>query len=396
MNARIIHTRVFTLALAILVTAVSLMAGLARADGYRTYVGEGEEKIPLVVVKGTPREMGFAIGRLMKNDVTATLPRFLTFAQRSGQARFSDQGLDKAWAAVEPYTDKRMIEEMHGVVEGSGLSWDVVRRAHSIPLIADYSCSSVAAWGKATADGHLLQIRNLDYYIKAGLQDRPLLVLYLPDKGIAHMEPTFAGSVGCQAGLNAEGIALASIGDSPEREAPFNLDGTHFFSFFRTILLDAHNLDEALAIIKQSRRIKKYHYVIGDGKAPAAVKIMAHAPELKIWKDNDPTDKLAPDIFENLVCHAEGRTPTALGHIRLNYGKYDPDKMMQLSRAIGTAGSNLLAVVYDATSLEMWVAYAAKGECAYQRPFVHVRMKDYLDFGKRPAGAVGLAAKSDK
>ena len=46
--------------------------------------------------------------------------------------------------------------------------------------------------------------------------------------------------------MNAEGIALTSIGDSPSDEAPYPLDGTHFFSLFRSILYDAHNLDQAV------------------------------------------------------------------------------------------------------------------------------------------------------
>jgi len=360
----------------------------AAGGGYRTRVGEGSAALPLVVVKGTPYEMGLAQGRLMKEEVRATLPRFLHYAQASGDPRFADAALDQAWATSAPYTDKRMIAMMHGVADGSGLGWDAVRRAHAIPLVASYSCSGVAAWGKATKDGHLLQIRNLDYYMGSGLQDHPLLVVYLPDQGIAHIEATFAGAVGCQTGMNAEGIALTLIGDSPNRESPFDVKGEHFFSIFRAILFDAHNLDQALAILKKSQRIKKYHYVIGDGKIPAAVKIRAHAPELRIWKDDDPQDELAPDIFKNLVCHAETRTPTALAHIRLNYGAYDSDRMMQLARAIGMAGKNLLSVVYDASALELWVAYAQKEASAYRQPFVHVRMKDYLDFSKRPAGAV--------
>jgi len=44
---------------------------------------------------------------------------------------------------------------------------------------------------------------------------------------------------------------------------------------------------------------------------------------------------LAPDIFKTWSAHAETRTPTALAHIRLNYGEYDRDRMMQLARAIG-------------------------------------------------------------
>jgi hypothetical protein len=38
----------------------------------------------------------------------------------------------------------------------------------------------------------------------------------------------------------------------------------------------------------------------------------------------------------------------------------------------------VLDVVYDATALEFWVAYAKKDVEAYKRPFAHVRLKDYL------------------
>jgi len=43
-------------------------------------------------------------------------------------------------------------------------------------------------------------------------------------------------------------------------------------------------------------------------------------------------------------------------------------------------------VVYDASALELWVAYAHHEDSAYRQPFAHVRMKDYLDFNKRPPG----------
>ena len=38
----------------------------------------------------------------------------------------------------------------------------------------------------------------------------------------------------------------------------------------------------------------------------------------------------------------------------------------------------MLDVVYDATALEFWVAYAKKDIEAYKRPIVHVRLKDSL------------------
>ena len=38
---------------------------------------------------------------------------------------------------------------------GTGLTMDDLHRAQALPVLADYACSSIAAWGKATKDGHL-------------------------------------------------------------------------------------------------------------------------------------------------------------------------------------------------------------------------------------------------
>ena len=296
----------------ILALLVSLSA---LAEGYRTTVGTGPDEITLIVAKGTPYEMGYAMGRLMKSEVQAVLKRFLGAVQSSGDSRFADQSLDAAWKAIEPHTDKRFIEEMQGVAEGAGVPLHRVRRAHMIPVVADYACSGVACWGSAARDGHLYQIRNLDYVMQGGLQDYPLIVVYLPQQGIAHVSVTFAGVVASNTGMNAEGIVLSEIGDSPVEDYPFNLHGTHFTSMFRRILYDAKTLNEALGIIRETRRIKKYHYIVGDGSQKRAVKVKAYAPDLVIWTDNDPKDSRAPHVLRDVVYHAEQRDPIAYGHL---------------------------------------------------------------------------------
>jgi len=60
------------------------------------------------------------------------------------------------------------------------------------------------------------------------------------------------------------------------------------------------------------------------------------------------------------------------------YGRIGAPEMMEIARKIPIRGSNVLDVVYDATALEFWVAYAEKDNEAYQRPFVHVRLKDFF------------------
>jgi hypothetical protein len=291
---------------------------------------------------------------------------------------------DAAWAAVAPHTDKRFLEELRGMADGTGMPLAMLQRAHALPIVSDYSCSGIAAWGAATKDGHLYQTRNLDWEMRVKAQDYPCIVVYLPDdpsgQGIAHVNITFAGHIGANTGMNAAGIVLSEMGDSPGRDYPYNLDGVHFTTLFRQVLYDADGLDRALDIFKQAQRIKKYHYVVGDGKNRRAVKLLAHAPNLVIWKDDDPTDELAPKVMKNVVYQDEGRG--AFGPLQRRYGKIDAKSMIDLACQIPIKGGNILDVVYDATALEFWVAYAEKNIEAYKRPFVHVKLKDYLDLSR--------------
>jgi WD40 repeat protein len=280
---------------------------------------------------------------------------------------------------MAPYVPTRFIEEMQGVAAGSGVTYDALRRFHAIPLVADYACSIIAVWGAASANGHLYQIRNLDWVKDGGLQNYPLIVAYLPQTGVAHVNIGFAGMVGSNTGLNTEGIALSEKGASPGSDYPFNLNGLHFAVLFRNILQDAHSLDQALSIVNATQRIKKYRYVIGDAGKPAGVKIKAYAPDniLNIWTDNDPTDELFPNVLPNIV-YMTMNNAAAWNNFNANYGLYTYGPMIALSRLVASPGGNLMNVVYDATMREMWVAYAEGSQDASTRPYVHFNLNDYL------------------
>ena len=58
------------------------------------------------------------------------------------------------------------------------------------------------------------------------------------------------------------------------------------------------------------------------------------------------------------------------------HGSFDAQSMIELSRAVASSGGNLLNVVYDATTLEMWVAYANGSEDASKQSYIHLKMND--------------------
>jgi hypothetical protein len=382
-------------------TLIGLVAGLVlasiavHAEGYRTSVGTGADEIPVVVVSGTPYEMGFALGQLTKTEIKVGLEGYMSLAQKAEPDRLSDAALDKAWTSISPYVDHRFTEEMKGLADGSGASYDKLIRGHMIPVVSDYACSGVAVWGDATKDGHLYQIRNLDYTVDGGLQDNPMLVVYRPTEGHAHILPTFAGSIGANTGMNDQGIALGEKGGSPESEYPFNLDGNHFMTLFRDILYDADSLAKAVDMIKTAKLIKRYHLYVGDGTSPdqGAVKVLVATPDpvpLSVWGDNDACDEVAPNVMKNSI-YFTMNNEKAYEDLAEKSGKYDSQSMIALSRTLATKDGSLLTVVYDATSLELWVAYAEKLDGARNRPYVHVDMKDYMDPKKVPEGAIRLS-----
>ncbi len=362
----------------------------AVAEGYRTEAGSGADAITVVVVKGTPYEMGHAWGSLMKDETAACMSTYVAKSQEEGGPRTTDEKLDAAWVSVSPHTDQRFKDELRGVADGAGVSLELLIRAHMWAVVSPFACSGVCVWGEATANGNLYQIRNLDYTVHAGLQDYPVVVIYLPDEGIPHASPTFAGIVGANAGLNAEGIALSEKGASPADDMPYDVDGEHFTTFFRDILYDAHNLDEAVAIVQNAKRFKKYRYWIGDGKNKKAVKMRACAPELLIWADNDVTDEVAPNVAPNAVYYTMN-DELAFTHLTENRGAYDHQRMIELSRGLATDNGSLLNIVYDATALKMWVSYAEGEVMASQRTYVPIDLNDYLTYDPTAPGVTAVA-----
>ncbi|MCC6493770.1 MAG: hypothetical protein IT424_12210 [Pirellulales bacterium] len=354
--------------------------------GYRFEIANGEARVPVAVVSGTPYQMGWQLGRVMRDEIRRLVPAAVAGFKR--ELHVDDETLDQAWATTAGYTDGRLQQQLAGLAEGSGLSVRLLQHIHCLPLLMPYSCSSIAAWGSATEDGHLYQTRNLDWSLEAGAHEFPVLVVYLPTEGHAHVTPSFAGFVGAHCGMNAAGVVLSEIGDAPAREMPYNIHAPHFTAWFRTLLYDADSLTAALDRFNQLPHTKRYHFVFGDGRREQrAVKIRAAAPaaddpaQIDTWTDADATDELAPETLSCVVYHDEGRG--AFPTLKSQCGQLNGERLIALANQIPIKGGNVMNAVFDATAMRLWVSYAHADHEAYQRPYV------YLDLAKLDADQDG-------
>ena len=346
-------------------------------SGFLTQVGSGDTQLPVVVVSGTPYDMGYHLGRLTRESIQQFIPAALQGIQAEMQV--TSEQLQAVWARTSAYSDDRVEQELLGLAEGSGVPLGTLQAVHAIPLLMPYSCSSIAAWGDATADHHLYQTRNLDWSKEIGAHEFPVIAVYRPTTGIAHVLPTFAGMIGANTGMNLRGIVLSEMGDAPAREMPYNLYAPHFTVYFRTMLYDADSLTRALDIFKAQPQTKRYHFVFGDGRSEhRAVKLATFGtppapPEVRLWKDNDPSDELAPNILSCLVFQDEGRG--AFPALKRDHGTLNAEKIIAVANSIPIKGGNILDVVYDATDLRLWVTYAKGDREAYQRPSTLIDLK---------------------
>ena len=240
---------------------------LASVNGRVEKLGSGPNPITVLYLWGTPYEMGFAHGKLCAERVKSIctgLNLGAALAMGTTPAK-----LDEAWNQMAPFIPARYKEELRGLADGAGISLQIVQRAHAIPDLSEYHCTFFAAWGKATRNGHLEQIRALDYATEAGLQDTPALIVCKPNGRNVFVNIGWVGFIGCVSGMNARHIAVSEIGESfgPEHET---LAGEPMPFLLRDVLENAGTMDEGVNIVRRAKRTSSFLYCIGDSKIPAA------------------------------------------------------------------------------------------------------------------------------
>jgi isopenicillin-N N-acyltransferase-like protein len=355
------------------------------------YVGDADDRITVLYVSGTPYEMGYEQGRLLADQVRATiqdvqagadkfLPKQLRdsklISQRDKDAIIGEL-LQRAWKMMARYAPKEDLEEMAGLAAGSGVPLDLIHQMHAIPDVGETSCSGMVAKGSATRDGHVYQLRILDYGANFNLQRRPMITVYRPTTDNANQYVTigWVGFVGAVSGVNEKGVALSEMGfGNPPGET---LAGTPMPFLLKNVLRYANSADEAAAIIRAARRTNSYVYFLGDKRADP-IGMITSAQRCLSYHANE-SDTLAVDgqtlpQFRDVVYggHYEDKQAKLVKEME---GKIDVSAIQELARQIAMK-SNLQTVIYDLTGDKTWVANRKDKVRAADRPYVEFSLAD--------------------
>jgi len=369
----------------VLFLAVALAAQAARAET-KTVARCGKgfleevDGYKVLHVKGTPYEMGYQQGALLKNEIRE-LVHFL-FDVKAKELKAEVAGVNllnpkRAIAGIaatqKKYVPARFYEELRGVADGAGMDVQDAVVANFIPEL--FHCSGFALAGSATKDGTLYHGRILDYGCDWRLQEHAVLTVAEPDGKIPFVNVTYAGFVGSVTGMNAEKVSVGEMGG----RGLGHWDGVPMAFLVRMALEEAKTLDEAVAIFRDHPRTCEYYYVIADGKTGKGVGMEASWNSFQVVKMGESNPKLPEAVKDAVVLSAGDRYTELVRRVKEGHGSFDADSARRLMDRPVAMKSNLHSVLFETTTTRLWVANASKeGQPAVTQPYHAFRLSELL------------------
>lgn len=333
---------------------------LEEVDGYR-----------VLHLKGTPYEMGYQQGALLKAEIR-DLVQFL-FEVKAKEMTVEVGGIKLLnpkraiggiAASQKKYVPARFYEELRGVAEGAGMDVQDIVVANFIPEM--FHCSGFALSGSATKDGTLYHGRILDYGCDWRLQDHAVLTVAEPDGKIPFVNVTYAGFIGSVTGMNAQAVSVGEMGG----RGLGHWEGVPMALLVRMALEEADSLDEAVAIFRDHPRTCEYYYVVADGKTGKGVGMEACWDRFEVIGMGEAHPRLPHSVKDAVLLSAGDRYEELVRRVQAGHGTFDAESARALMSRPVAMKSNLHSVLFEPKASRLWVANAStNGEPAATQPF---------------------------
>jgi hypothetical protein len=322
----------------------------------------------ILIVEGTPEQMGAAHGTLLRESVKRLCRRVVYLVGGADSFQSGTWFLDRM-AEIQsrtlPHIPPRFLAECDALSAAAGVSTRDGRYANLLP--ERFHCSGVAVRGTATTDGRVIHARVLDYMTEVGLQDEAVLVVYLPGGHHAWLNQSYAGFVGTVTAMNEKGLAVGEMGGGGDGR----WDGMPMSFLLRDVMERASTVDEALEILRNTPRTCEYYYVLSD-KSRAMAGVYATPDEMH--------PELPPVPQDTVLISGSGRAEALSERIRQSFGKIDVAAMIQIIKRPVAMQSNLHDAVFTPETLDVWFADASRTAPACDQPYAHVNLADLIRF----------------
>ena len=343
----------------------------------------------LVILRGTPAEVGRAHGELLRTEaqrcIDSVLYSFGTVELiRSG--KWFRRELESAHARLAPFIPEDHQAELRALAHSLDVDPELLAAINVFPEL--FHCSGFAAFGRATSDGKLYHGRVLDYMTTIGLQDAATVFIVAVDHKVPFANVGYAGFIGSVSGMNREQISLGEMGGHGEGA----WDGVPMATLMRRGLEECHSLTEVQQLWRDHPRTCEYYYVFADGEDHAAVGVAATPDRLEFIQPGQTHPRLGQGIDDVVLMSAGDRLVRLRSRVQERFGKLDSESAMGLMSRPVAMSSNLHNVLFVPEDLVMYVAQASHTEPAAERPYVRYDLNQFWDH-RTDASSAGVSPR---
>lgn len=265
-----------------------------KSESYSSGYGwlEVRDGVKILHISGSNYEMGYQHGSILKEEVKQDIRGFLNYSN------VSIDYLLGIWNVMKDYVPQEYIEEMQGLADGAGISFEELAAANMVVIVGDMGgCFGISAWADATKDGKLYHARSFDQPFN--IQDpvtgtfaheNSVLIVRNPDNGYASLIPTVAGAMHGGGGINEQGIA---VGQQICWSKDQTLHGMPAQFRVQQVLDHASTAMEAIEFLASNRELG-WNFIVSDSKIPAGYVVETTANYTYIGTFDDPTEGKKP------------------------------------------------------------------------------------------------------
>lgn len=288
-------------------------------QGKLTYFGD----IPVLILQGSPEEMGEQAGVLVVSQVGPLLkfPRDNFRYEATLMLRDSFPNMpakdiaameEKLWPKAQKIAlklvnnfPKSQRDELEAMIKAGMADRQQLLAANGIfdlenisPTALLFGCSSLLIPPQQSATGGVLFGRNLDFSHFGYLHQYSLLTVYRStDKSKrAFVSAGFPGLVGCFTGMNDAGLTIASHSvQDPVTKKTFREDGVPFAMAYRRVLEECETVDEAIKLLEGMKRASLTNLAVADTKGAVVIEVSPTALAVRRFGNN-------PGVCTNHFC----------------------------------------------------------------------------------------------
>jgi hypothetical protein len=272
---------------------------------------------------------------------------------------------------------------------------EMIKNLNMLPELIKMSCTIMGAYGDATPDGNLVQLRALDFG-SGPFANYSVLVVYHPDEGNPFASVTFPGFAGLVTGLSSH-VSLSEkvweTYDKPDLQ-PGTYKGETVSFVMREMVQFADTKEQAIQTARDADRTWSVFLGIGDNASQEMNIIGYREKDLQVFGPTNMTLVTNQTSIPNTVFVDRHPQPThdpkmlpALIQAMVP-GKITGESTVQLPRHAGPTGDVHIAI-YDWGQRTLIVGigetdangdyFADKSGMACNRSFVSWKMDDLWD-----------------